>query len=143
MNVKVYLVVRRIRKSQEPAMSQISGRAMNLEVEQAHRSTLIVTVYFFFLLFFIAKKCYVLFVNKHLKIQTPIECEENPDPVFKMTKPSEAFVGDLCSTVNFFIFIYTGSKFRSILISYMKTIKKFLLWFLYNFEFAIIRPCKN
>ena len=134
MNVKVYLVVRMIRKSQEPAMSQISGRAMNLEVEQAHRSTLIVTVYFFFLLFFIAKKCYVLFVYKHLKIQTPIECEENPDPVFKMTKPSEAFVGDLCSTVNFFIFIYTGSKFRSIFISYMKTVKNFFLWFLYNFE---------
>ena len=121
LNLKIFLAIRETRSQQNPVNGTkfaARNQGMELELEQAHRSTLIISVYFFFLLFYIAKKCFVIFVYKHNldDDSTPIECMPSPSTVFRMTKASQSFVVDLISTINFFIFIYTGSKFREILL---------------------------
>ncbi len=47
-------------------------------------------------------------------IKVPIECMKNPELMLRILKTSQTFAVDLISNVNFFIFIYTGSKFREI-----------------------------
>ena len=117
MNLKIFLTIREKRSQPNPETGTRFGainHGMELELEQAHRSTLIISVYFFFLLFYIIKKCLVMiFFNSN---DVPIECMQNPKPILRIAKASSSFAVDFISNVNFFIFIYTGSKFRTILL---------------------------
>ncbi len=123
LNLKIFLSIRESRRQADLDIGNrlaIRNQRMELELEQAHRSTLITSVYFFFLLFYIAKKCFILIVYKTDHI--PLECLADPPTLIqRMAEPTQCFIIDLISTINFFIFIYTGSKFRKILLKNFQT----------------------
>jgi hypothetical protein len=118
LNVKIFLKIRSIRERHR--MTAVSPTTDQLELDQARRSIMIMTVYFFFLLLFIGKKCFVLFCYKNRENHIPIECLTDPSLWIRLTKSSVCFVVDLTSSINFLIFIFTGSKFRIILAGYWK-----------------------
>ncbi len=127
LNVKIFLSIRKLRRQTGLEIGSrfaTKNKRMELELEQARRSTLIASVYFFFLLLYIAKKLLYMFVNKDNHL--PLKCMVDPPTLFqRLAKPTQCFLFDLISTINFFIFIYTGSKFRKILLKNFHTFVNF------------------
>jgi len=105
LNLKIFLA---IRESRSQSFRETGNRfrarnqSMELELEQAHRSTLIISVYFFFLLFYIAKKCFVMFVYKNNldSDDIPIECMNDPSTLYRMTKVSQSFLQSLVKIIS-------------------------------------------
>ena len=120
LNIKINLKIRNRRATMTE--NRLKDQTTKLELEQARRSILMMTVYFFFLLMFIGKKSFVLLCYKSRENHIPIECLEDPSLWIRLTKSSVVFIVDLTSTINFFIFISIGSKFRSILVGYWKSL---------------------
>ncbi len=93
LNLKIFLS---IRESRRQAGLQIRdrisarNRRMEVELEQARRSTFIISAYFFFLLLYIAKKFLYMIVYKNDHI--PLECMVDPPTLFqRMAKPTQSF----------------------------------------------------
>ena len=83
-----------------------------VELQHSRRLMLIAIIYFIFLIIFVIKKTFVIVCYKPNHTLCPVECLKNPALRLAIIRASWNFSADLTSAVNFWIMIFTKSKFR-------------------------------